>query len=68
MMEEVHSILAAGAGAVTKLVEYRADEEEKIKIDRIFNDKYPYEYLSKNKSEEINRSIVEFFEKHGVIG
>ena len=67
MMEEVHSILAAGAGAVTKLVDYCGDGG-KIKIERIFNDKYPYEYLSDNKSESINRSIVEFYEKHGVFG
>lgn len=68
MMEEVHSILAAGAGAVTKLVDYRTAEDGKIKIDRIFNDKYPYEYLRDDKSEMINRSIVEFYEKHGVKG
>ncbi|MCR5041097.1 MAG: coproporphyrinogen dehydrogenase HemZ, partial [Clostridia bacterium] len=36
-MEELHSILAVGAGAVTKLI----DGE---KIERIFNLKYPYEY------------------------
>ncbi len=66
MMEEVHTILAAGAGAVTKLVDYRSAENGKIKIERIFNDKYPFEYLRDNKSPEINRGVVEFYEKHGL--
>ncbi len=40
MMEEVHSIFAVGAGAVTKLV-----APGNGKIERIFMPKYPYEYL-----------------------
>lgn len=67
MMEEVHTILAAGAGAVTKLVDYRTAEDGKIKIERIFNDKYPFEYLRDNKSAEINAGVVEFYEKHGLV-
>lgn len=67
MMEEVHSILAAGAGAVTKLVDYNSDNNGKIDIDRIFNAKYPYEYLSKNDSDNINKNIVEYYEKKGLI-
>lgn len=67
MMEEVHSILAAGAGAVTKLVDYRSEEDGKIKIDRVFNDKYPYEYLRENKGEGINQKIVSFYEKLGLV-
>ena len=43
MMEELHSIFAVGAGAVTKLV--RENAEGKREISRIFNPKYPYEYL-----------------------
>jgi len=43
MMEELHSIFAVGAGAVTKLV--RENSEGKREISRIFNPKYPYEYL-----------------------
>ena len=43
MMEELHSIFAVGAGAVTKLV--RETAEGKREISRIFNPKYPYEYL-----------------------
>ena len=43
MMEELHSIFAVGAGAVTKLV--KRDAEGKRSISRIFTPKYPYEYL-----------------------
>ena len=66
MMEEVHSILAAGAGAVTKLVDYRMAEDGTIKIDRVFNDKYPYEYLRDRKIDGINTKIMEFYEKLGL--
>ena len=45
MMEEVQSIFAVGAGAVTKLVDRGADGKARIK--RIFNPKYPYEYLDR---------------------
>lgn len=41
IMEEIHSILAAGAGASTKLC--RPDNS---KIQRIFNYKYPTEYVT----------------------
>ncbi len=40
IMEEVHSILAAGAGASTKLCQPDGD-----RIERIFNYKYPTEYI-----------------------
>ncbi len=39
MMEECHTVLAVGAGAVIKLKEYGVNN-----IERIFNFKYPYEY------------------------
>lgn len=39
MMEEIHTVLAVGAGAVTKL---KAPYDNHI--ERIFNYKYPYEY------------------------
>lgn len=41
MMEEVHSVFAAGAGAVTKLV-----TADRSNIKRVAMPKYPYEYLS----------------------
>lgn len=42
IMDETHSILACGASAVTKLREPNGDY-----IDRIFNYKYPYEYIDR---------------------
>ena len=63
MMEEVHSIFAAGAGAVSKAVDYRPADGSKPFIKRFFNDKYPYEYLrnenGKQKLEEIERFYLE---------
>lgn len=41
IMDEVHSIFAVGAGAVTKLVSRSRND-----IERLFMPKYPYEYLS----------------------
>lgn len=49
MMEELHSIFAVGAGAVTKLV--RTGDDKKKYIERIFEPKYPYEYLAMNPEE-----------------
>lgn len=42
MMEETQTVFAVGAGAVTKLV---SGSENDTRIARIFNSKYPYEYL-----------------------
>ena len=44
MMEEVHSIFAAGASAVTKFVS-PIEKDGSCRIERIFEAKYPYEYL-----------------------
>ncbi|MCR5522503.1 MAG: coproporphyrinogen dehydrogenase HemZ [Clostridia bacterium] len=55
MMEECHTVLAMGAGGVTKLCEPGG-----TKVKRVFNYKYPYEYVSgydtiiKRKSEIMN--------------
>lgn len=49
IMDETHTILACGASAVTKLREPDGD-----KIERIFNFKYPYEYINRF-SELIDR-------------
>ncbi|MBQ6864573.1 MAG: coproporphyrinogen dehydrogenase HemZ [Clostridia bacterium] len=46
MMEEIHTVLAAGGGAVTKL-----KDPSSTRIERIFNFKYPYEYV--NRFEEL---------------
>ncbi len=57
MMEECHTILACGGGAVTKLKAPNGDD-----IERIFNFKYPFEYIS-GYDELRNRKkrITEFY-------
>ncbi len=60
MMEEYQSILSVGAGAVTKL---RA--EDGSVIERIFNFKYPFEYISQfSVTEDKKKRITEFFEEY----
>ena len=57
MMDETHTVLAAGAGAVTKLKNY-----ETCHISRIYNYKYPYEYI--NDFDEIllrKKGITDFY-------
>lgn len=60
IMDETHTILACGASAVTKL----KDNTQK-NIKRIFNFKYPYEYIS-GFDELISRKteIGEFYDKY----
>ena len=60
IMDETHTILACGASAVTKL----KDNSQK-NIKRIFNFKYPYEYIS-GFEEQISRKteIGEFYGKY----
>ena len=64
MMEEVHSILGVGAGAVTKLVEYYPANVSSTKITRHFNHKYPYEHLENDTSSKIREEIIEFYKLH----
>lgn len=59
MMEECHTILSVGAGAVTKLKNPKGNE-----IERIFNYKYPYEYI--NDFDELlkrKQRIAEFYKE-----
>lgn len=57
MMEECHTVLAAGAGGVTKLCEPGG-----TKVERIFNYKYPYEYISGfDKITERKSGIKSFY-------
>lgn len=57
MMEEVSTIIACGAGAVTKLKKTCSD-----KLERIFNFKYPYEYIARfNEIAERKEKIRDFF-------
>lgn len=58
IMDETHTILACGASAVTKLKEPNGDY-----IERIFNYKYPYEYI--DRFDEIikrKQGIKKFYE------
>ncbi len=57
IMDELHTIISAGAGGVTKLI-----DTEKGRIERIFNLKYPYEYNNtKEKIDLTKEKIKEFF-------
>lgn len=60
MMDETHSVFSAGAGAVTRL-----KAQQSGKIDRIYNFKYPYEYIDRFE-EILNRkeSIYDFYSKY----
>ena len=62
MMEECHTILSVGAGAVIKLKAPHGSE-----IERIYNYKYPYEYIG-NFQEILNRKqyISEFYSKFSI--
>ncbi len=59
MMEEYQHILSVGAGAVTKLLSPGI-----AKIERIFNYKFPFEYISRfNSLLEKKKGITEFFKE-----
>lgn len=59
MMEEIHTVLAAGAGAVTRFRQPGGN-----RIERIFNYKYPFEYI-RDFDEMLRRKdkITELYEK-----
>ncbi len=60
IMDETHTIMSCGASAVTKLREYGGTD-----IKRIFNYKYPYEYIGKfDEQNERKRGIKDFYENH----
>ena len=61
MMEECHTVLACGAGAVTKLCVPNSSD-----VERIFNFKYPYEYI--DRFEELlqrKKRVEEFYAELG---
>lgn len=62
MMDETHSVLAVGAGAVIKLKDCNSG-----KIERIYNYKYPYEYID-GFDEILKRKekITEFYSKYNI--
>ena len=62
IMDETHTILACGASAVTKMRQPNGDY-----IERVFNYKYPYEYI--NDFDEIVKrksKIDEFYAKYTI--
>ncbi len=61
MMDETHTVLGCGAGAVTKLKAPNSDY-----LERIFNFKFPYEYI--DRFEEMldrKQQVVTFYEQYG---
>lgn len=57
MMDETHTVFAVGAGAVTKLKNPRTGH-----IERIYNFKYPYEYVKDfEKIIERGKGIIDFY-------
>ena len=67
MMEEIHSIFSAGAGAVTKLVDRTMDGSGGRNIERLFHQKYPYEYLSEDRSASFAEAAEQFYMTHGML-
>ncbi|MDO5137307.1 MAG: coproporphyrinogen dehydrogenase HemZ [Oscillospiraceae bacterium] len=62
IMDEVQSIIACGAGAVTKLMDPKSNL-----IERVFDLKYPQEYLDRfDEMLQRKQYIKEFFEDHGI--
>ena len=59
IMEELHSILSLGAGGSTKMVD-RAND----RIARVFNHKYPQEYIERPEKLEANREAFAAFYEH----
>ena len=60
MMDETHTVLSVGAGAVIKL-----KNQNTGKIERIYNYKYPYEYIDRfdeilKRKNSINRFYGEY--------
>ena len=61
IMDETHTILAVGAGAVTKL-----RQPDGTLIERIFNFKYPYEYISRfEEIQERKKAFPAFYSRFG---
>lgn len=66
MMEEIHTILAVGAGAVTKLVRLKSEQTGKPVIRRLFNPKYPYEYLRDDSCGELLKGVEDFYTEYPI--
>ncbi|MBR3423456.1 MAG: coproporphyrinogen dehydrogenase HemZ [Clostridia bacterium] len=73
MMEEIHTVFACGASAVTKLVSLPGTDGYRD-IKRIFESKYPYEYLRESedgtlaeKRKKLTSDIVSFYREHNMV-
>ena len=58
IMEELHTILSLGAGGSTKLV-----DPTRNRIERVFNLKYPLEYIQRPEKLQANQQAVRAFYK-----
>lgn len=56
IMDEVHTILSCGAGGVTKIKDPNSN-----RIERVFNFKYPYEYISRFDELLLRKEQVSLF-------
>jgi oxygen-independent coproporphyrinogen III oxidase len=62
IMDETHSILSAGAGGVTKLRQPHGGL-----IERVFNFKYPYEYISRfGEIIDRKKKVKEFYASYSI--
>ncbi len=62
MMNELHTVLAVGAGGVTRLKAPNGTQ-----IERIFNFKYPYEYIERfDTLLERKKGIDDFYERYPI--
>lgn len=61
IMDETHTILACGAGAVSKIKDPKSEQ-----LERIFNFKYPYEYRDRfSEMLERKAKVKEIYTKFG---
>jgi len=60
MMDETHTVLGCGAGAVTKL-----KQPNGVRLERVFNYKYPYEYNA--RFDEMIKRKAQIWEFYGNI-
>lgn len=67
MMEELHTVFGVGAGAVTKIVDKEPGEIAAKKIERVFNLKYPYEYLRGAKELKENPQCAKLTKKEKIM-
>ncbi|MBQ6878404.1 MAG: coproporphyrinogen dehydrogenase HemZ [Oscillospiraceae bacterium] len=62
IMDETHTILATGAGGVTKMKDPYGP-----KIERIFNFKFPYEYVDRfDLMNERKEQVKDFYERYPI--